>query len=156
MDHWASFQRTYRRFTELVDDAAHGREGAAPASIVMLSGDVHHCYLARIGFPAGSGAHSPVWQAVCSGFRKELAPHERAAIAFGHSALAARLARRLARAARVPPLRFGWRVVERPAYANQIATLSLEGDRSRVLVEAVVSGEWQHPRLETAFARDLD
>jgi len=155
MDHWASFQRTYRRFAKLIDETAHGRNGEAPASIVMLSGDVHHCYLAEVGFPAGDGPASPVWQAVCSGFRKELAPHERAAIAFGHSGVAARLARRLGRAARVPPLPFGWRVVERPAYANQIATLTLDEDRSHVRVDAVVDGEWRRPRLDTAFAREL-
>ncbi len=154
MDHWASFQRTFRRFAELVDDVAHGREGAAPASIVMLSGDVHHCYLAQLGFRAGNGSPSAVWQAVCSGFRKELAPHERAVIALGHASVAARLGRRLARAAGVEPLPFGWRVVERPTYANQIATLTLDGGRAGVRVEAV-AGDWRRPRLETAFAREL-
>ena len=66
VDHWASFQRSFRRFAELIDDVAHGRAGDAPASIVLLSGDVHHCYLAEVGFRPGSGPHSPVWQAVCS------------------------------------------------------------------------------------------
>jgi hypothetical protein len=155
MDHWASFQRTFRRFADLVDDAAHAREGEAPASIVMLSGDVHHCYLAEVGFRPGSGAHAPVWQAVCSAFRKELAPHERAVIALGHGAVAGRLARRLARAAGVRPVPFGWRVVARPAYANQIATLTLDGDRSRLRIEAVADGDWQNPQLRTAFAREL-
>ncbi len=155
MDHWASFQRTYRRFAELIDDVAHGRAGEPPASIVMLSGDVHHCYLAQAGFPPGSDPQSRVWQAVCSGFRKELAPYERAAIALGHSGFGARLARRLARAAGVRATRLGWRIVDRPSYANQIATLTLDGDRSRVRVEAVVDGDWREPQLETAFDRDL-
>jgi len=155
MDHWASFQRTFRRLGELVDDVAHGRAGAAPASIVMLSGDVHHCYLAELGFPRGGGPRSPVWQAVCSAFRKELAPHERVVIGLGHSRFAERLAHRLARAAGVPPVPFDWRVVDRPAYGNQIGTLTLDGDRSRVSVEAVAGGDWRDPHLETAFARDL-
>jgi hypothetical protein len=155
MDHWASFQRTFRRLAELVDDAAHAPAGEAPASIVMLSGDVHHCYLAEVGFRPGSGGHAPVWQAVCSAFRKELAPHERAVIALGHGALAGRLARRLARAAGVRPVPLGWRVVARPAYANQIATLTLDGDRSHLRIEAVVDGDWRNPQLRTAFAREL-
>ena len=121
----------------------------------MLSGDVHHCYLAEVGFRPGSGEHTPVWQAVCSAFRKELAPHERAVIALGHGRVAGRLARRLARAAGVPPVPFGWRVVDRPAYANQVATLTLDGDRSHLRVEAVVDGDWQDPQLRTAFAREL-
>jgi len=155
VDHWASFQRSFHRFAELIDDVAHGRAGDAPASIVLLSGDVHHCYLAEVGFAPGSGPHSPVWQAVCSGLRKELRPHERAVIALGHVPLAGRLARRLARALGVVGVPFGWRVVERPAYANQIATLTLDGERAHVRVEAVVDGSWRDPRLQEAFARTL-
>lgn len=155
VDHWASFQRSFRRFAELIDDVAHGRAGEAPASVVLLSGDVHHCYLAEVGFPPGGGPRSRVWQAVCSGFRKELAPHERATIASGHLRIAGPLTRRLARAAGVVGVPFGWRIVERPAYANQIATLTLDGERSHVRVEAVVDGSWREPRLHEAFARDL-
>jgi hypothetical protein len=155
MDHWASFQRSMRRTCKLIDDIAHGREGDAPESIVLLSGDVHHCYLAQVGFPAGSGAHSAVWQAVCSAFRKELAPHEKATLKFGHTPLAERLSRRLARAAGVRPLPFAWRIVDRPDYANQIGTLTIAGPTSHVRVDAVVDTNWRDPRLETAFERTL-
>ena len=96
-----------------------------------------------------------MWQAVCSAFRKELAPHERRLIAFGHSALAERLARRLARGAGVAPVPLDWRVVERPAYANQIATLTLDGEHATLAVEAVAGDDWRHPQLKPAFTRDL-
>jgi hypothetical protein len=156
MDHWASFQRSLRRLADLVDDVAHGRVGGeAPASIVMLSGDVHHGYLAEVAFRRGTGAHSRVWQAVSSGFRKELAPHERAVIALGHSRVAGRLGRRLARAAGVSSLPLGWRIVERPDYGNQIATLTLDGDRAHVRVDAVEDDPSVAPRLAPAFAREL-
>src|SRR6185295_5652134 len=92
MDHWASFQRTFRKLSELLDDIAHGRCGEPPASVVMLSGDVHHCYLAEVGFR--SGAQSRVWQAVCSAFRKELAPEELRVMKLSNSGLAERFARR--------------------------------------------------------------
>ena len=54
LDHWASFQRTFHKLAELIDDVAHGRAGEPPSSIVMLSGDVHHCYLAEVGFRPGT------------------------------------------------------------------------------------------------------
>jgi hypothetical protein len=155
MDHWASFRDSHRRFGELVAAIARGDHGAPPASIVMLSGDVHHGYVAEVGFPPGTGAVSRVWQAVSSGFRKELAPHERAVIRLGHAKVAGRLARGLARAAGVRPLPFDWRLVEEPAYANQVATLLLEGDRVTVRVESVVDGSWEHPELREAFTREL-
>jgi phosphodiesterase/alkaline phosphatase D-like protein len=155
LDHWASFQRTFHKLAELIDDVAHGRAGDAPASIVMLSGDVHHCYLAEVGFRHRTGLRSSVWQAACSAFRKELAPLEKRTIAFGHSVLAERLARRLARGAGVAPLPLDWRVVERPAFANQIATLTLDGEHATLAVEAIADGDWRHPQLEIAFTHDL-
>ena len=61
MDHWASFQRTFHKFATLIEHVARGDEGGAPASVVMLSGDVHHCYVAQVGFRGCSGARSAVW-----------------------------------------------------------------------------------------------
>lgn len=154
MDHWASFQRSFRRFAVLLADLAEGdADEARPASVVVLSGDVHHCYLAEAAF-AGD-AHAPVWQAVCSGFRKELAPQERLVIALGHSSRAGRWMQRLARLAGVSDAGIDWQVVERPAYANQIATLTHRGAHAHVRVDAVVDGDWRDPRLELAFARWL-
>jgi PhoD-like phosphatase len=156
LDHWASFQATFRRLAELLDDLSAGRCGHdAPRSIVLLSGDVHHCYLAEVGWrERDGGPRAPVWQAVCSAFRKELAPYERAAIAFGHSRTGERLARRLSAAIGVPELPLDWRVVEEPAYANQVGTLTLDGDRCAVTVEAV-EDDWRDPRLHVAFTRAL-
>jgi hypothetical protein len=155
LDHWASFQRTFRDLAQLLDDTAHGRVGDAPASIVMLSGDVHHCYLAEVELTSQEAAQSRIWQAVCSAFRKELAPHELRTIAFGHSRTAERIGRRLARMARVAPVPLDWRVVEKPAFANQVGTLSIDGDSARVSVERIAGDNWREPQLELAFAREL-
>jgi hypothetical protein len=75
-------------------------------------------------------------------------------LAFGHTPLGERIARRLSKAVGVPPTGIDWRVVERPAYANQVGTIVLEGDHVRVRVEAV-EGDWGSPRLATAFERVL-
>ena len=53
------------------------------------------------------------------------------------------------------PLPLDWRVVERPAYANQIATLTLDGEHATLAIEAIADGDWRHPRLKLAFTRDL-
>jgi hypothetical protein len=154
LDHWASFQQTFHRLAELLDHLSRGGEGDL-RSIVLLSGDVHHCYLAEVGWRERAAApRVPVWQAVCSAFRKELAPHERAVIGFGHSRTAERAARWLSRAIGVASLPLDWRVVERPAYANQVATLTLDGDACFLTVEAV-EDDWRDPRLHVAFTRAL-
>ena len=43
----------------LLDEVGSGERGKAPASIVVLSGDVHHAYLAEVGFPRRRGRREP-------------------------------------------------------------------------------------------------
>ncbi|MCA1703187.1 MAG: hypothetical protein LC808_07905, partial [Actinobacteria bacterium] len=41
----------FAAITELLKEVATAEHGRPPTSIVLLSGDVHHCYLAEVGFP---------------------------------------------------------------------------------------------------------
>ena len=58
LEHWAAFQTSFAALAELQRAVAAGERGAPPASIVTLSGDVHHAYLYEVAFPRGSGARS--------------------------------------------------------------------------------------------------
>ena len=78
MEHWAAFQDSFARLTELFRAIGTGERGEPPASIVALSGDVHHAYLFEVGYPRGTGMRTKVWQAVCSPYRNPL-DKERAA-----------------------------------------------------------------------------
>src|SRR4051794_4503288 len=80
LEHWAAFGDSWRRLTDLVERIAAGRDGTPPATIVALSGDVHHAYLAEVAFRHGSGVRSKVYQAVCSPFRNPLDARERRVI----------------------------------------------------------------------------
>ena len=119
----------------------------------MLSGDVHHCYLAEVGFRPGTHARSRVWQAVCSALRKELAPHEQRS-SRSATRSSPKASRAVSRGARVTPLPIDC-ARRAPAYANQIATLSLDGDHATLAIEAIADDDWRHPQLKLAFTRDL-
>ena len=54
LEHWAAFGSSLDRI-HAHGRARSGRRSAPPASIVALSGDVHHAYLAEVGFPPGHG-----------------------------------------------------------------------------------------------------
>jgi len=151
LEHWAAFPESFEKLSALVRDVAAGRRGPAPASVVALSGDVHHAYLAEVGFPRGSGLVSPVWQAVCSPFRNPLGP-ERHVLAAGWTAPARAVARGLARAAGVRAPSVDWRLVhDAPWFDNQVATLVLDGRRARLTLERVSPvGE-----LEVVLEHDL-
>jgi hypothetical protein len=143
---------------ELLREIGAGRRGRAPESIVVLSGDVHHAYLAEVGFPKGSGVTSHVWQATCSPFRNPLSRKERRGVALGFSRAATGLTRALARGARVPDPPVRWRFQDGdPRFDNQVGTLELSGSDGRARLErAVPSGDGHaHPGLEVADEHTL-
>lgn len=155
MDQWASFQHSFHRLGELLEEVATGARGPPPASVVMLSGDVHHCYLAEVGFRPGTEARSAVWQCVCSAYRKDLTARQKVALKLGGSRAAERLAWSVAEAAGASETRVGWRLVHRPSYDNQVATLRLAPGSAHVRVETTARADWRTPSLETVFEHQL-
>ncbi|HEX2128583.1 MAG TPA: alkaline phosphatase D family protein [Solirubrobacterales bacterium] len=156
LDHWAAFGDSFQRLAGLLAGVASGRYGSPPASVTVISGDVHHAYLSEVGFPGADGLSSNVWQAVCSPFRNALNRHERAMIRFGNSRTGALLGRGLARLAGVEPERVRWKLVEGPYYDNQVATLSLQGRQATLKLERTVGDpDSDHRELHTSFERPL-
>jgi hypothetical protein len=155
LEHWAAFGASLRDLEDLVDRIASGRHGTAPASVVLLSGDVHHAYLARAEFVGGNGDRSPVYQAVCSPLRNPLNSRERRAIRIGMSRPAERVGEVLARAAGVPAESVSWSVEEGPWFDNQVATIELDARRAWMALDKVVDPPDGPPRLERVMRRQL-
>jgi hypothetical protein len=153
-DHWAAFQFSFRRLTDLLEEVGSGRRGRPPATIGVLSGDVHHAYVADVAFRRDARVTSRVFQAVCSPFRNALDSHERLGVRIGTSRPGRTIARTLARAAGVEDPGIRWRVVEGPYFDNQVATLTLDGRAASIRLEKAVSGP-DRPRLERLFERRL-
>jgi PhoD-like phosphatase len=155
-DHWAAFQRSFMRLTGLLEEVGSGERGRPPASICILSGDVHHAYLAEVAFRRDANVSSAVYQAVCSPFRKGLDAHERLAVRIGHTRPTEVLVRALARASGVEDPDIRWRFAGGPYFDNQIATLSLEArEASLTISKTVHDPEVEGARLETAFERRI-
>ena len=156
LEHWAAFEDSFEKMCGLVEAVGSGERGSAPASIVFLSGDVHHAYLAEVGFRRGSGVESSVYQAVCSPLRNPLDSHERQAMKFALGKGGELVGRSLARAAGVsdPPIR--WRICDGPWFDNQIATLELEDREALLRIEKALPGEeGDDVRLECVFEQAL-
>ena len=158
LEHWPAFRDSFDAVCELLREVGAGRRGPAPASIVVLSGDVHHAYLAQVGFPQGSGVTACVWQATCSPFRNPLSKKERLSVNFGFSRAGHAIGRALARAAGVPPPPVRWRFQDGdPRFDNQVGTLELDGRRALARLErSLPSGRGvEHPILEIADEHTL-
>jgi hypothetical protein len=137
------------------EQVAAARRGAAPATISVLSGDVHHAYLAEVAFPRGTGARSHVWQAVCSPFRNPLDHRERRGMRAMWKPAAHRIGRVLARSAGVRSAPVRWRLAhDEPWFDNQVATLMLDGREAGFALDKAVPDE-DESRLERVFERRL-
>ena len=156
LEHWAAFQTSFHDLAELQRAVAAGERGEAPASIVTLSGDVHHAYLFEVAFPRGSGARSAVWQAVCSPYRNPLDSKEQRVIRALMTRASGLVTRPLARAAGVedPPVRWRRRGGG-PWFDNQVAMLTIDGRRMDMTLEKAVPVDEEHARLDRVLDQRL-
>jgi hypothetical protein len=155
LDQWASFHDSFEALTGLIRRLATREKGAPPSSITVLSGDVHHGYLAEASFD-GMRLGSRVHQAVCSPLRNAL-PGEKSRLqnlAWSKStALAGRLLSRLA-GIRAPELT--WRLThDHPFFENHVATLELDGRSAKITFEKAVTDGSGEPDLQRMFTRRL-
>lgn len=155
LDHWACFQDSFRRFEDLVVDVATGRRGDPPRTMVVLGGDVHHCWVSEIELPQDApSTRTKLWQVVCSGLRKEPSAVEAIVLRLGHTRVAERFGRLLARTTDVGLPRLRWRPVTKPHFRNQVGTLEIAGGEIGVRIEKVTGG-WRRPHFTTVIEHKL-
>jgi hypothetical protein len=158
-DHWPAFGESWAKLRDLLHEVASGKRGKAPASVVVLSGDVHHAYLSEVGFPrsanGASAERAPVYQAVCSPYRNPLDEKERRVVRSGFRWPLTAFATLLARAAGAPDPGIRWRTLEGPYFDNQVATLHIDKRDAWMRLDKTVPGEGGEKALEESFTRRL-
>ena len=128
-----------------------------PASVVVLSGDVHHAYLAEVAFPADSAtgrrsdrrgrggrwrAERPVYQAVCSPYRNPLDAKEQRVIRGRIRPPLHRASPERSRGGRsAPDPEIRWRAVEGPYFDNQVAMMRIDGRRLEMRLDKTIPGD---------------
>ncbi|HST70420.1 MAG TPA: alkaline phosphatase D family protein [Solirubrobacterales bacterium] len=158
-DHWAAFRESFHKLRDLLYEVASGERGEKPASVVVLSGDVHHAYLSEVAYPksanGGSAERAPVYQAVCSPYRNPLDEKERRVVRWGFTRTFTIIAALLARAAGADDPGIRWRTLEGPCFDNQVATLEIKGRDALMRLDKTVPGEDGKEALEESFSRRL-
>jgi phosphodiesterase/alkaline phosphatase D-like protein len=130
-EHWAAFSTSFQRLSRLIVAAASRETG--PATVSVLSGDVHHSYAARAELPRPSATR--VHQLVCSPVHNYVPTFVKPVFRLGWSPRLARLTRRYARRQGVPVLPVTWKNLSGPLFGNTIATLHTTGRSAEVLFE---------------------
>ncbi len=131
LEHWSSFDESFRRLSDLFADIG-SREGA-PATISVLSGDVHHAYVAEAHFPRE--LRSRVFQLTCSPVHNAVPGFMKIGFRLGWSRLARGLTRVVGRLFGVPALPVRWVKTVGPFFANQLATVTLSGRSAQFRLE---------------------
>lgn len=159
LEHWAAFRRSFDALGELFRHLATGtpgpgRKGAggaypAPASISVLSGDVHHSYAARALL--GPGATAAVHQLTCSPIHNQVPAFMRPLMRLGWARGPALAVRALARSAGVPRSALRWRKTAGPYFGNAVGTLEHRDRHARVIIE----GTTKDGHLREVAALDL-
>jgi len=156
LEHWPAFHASFTDLASLLRSVASGERagGEAPASVLVLSGDVHHGYLARATF--GDGDHNPVYQAVGSPLRNPLGTPERLFMRAGWSLPVERFGRWLSRLAGVTEPPVNWRLLHAdPWFDNHISTLRLHGRHAVLKVEKTTEEDAGEPHLEKVLEHRL-
>ena len=135
LEHWAAFGRSFAEFGRLLAGLATGTQGRPPASVTVVSGDVHHSYLAAVGFPAGTHPRSAVYQAVCSPIHNVLPNSFRRGQRVATSRAGELLGAALARLAGVSKPEIRWRITHGPWFDNMLSVLEFDGRTARIRFE---------------------
>lgn len=142
LEHWAAFRSSFDRLTRLIVRVGTGDTGwPAPASISVISGDVHHTYASEATFP--QPMRSRVFQLTCSPFHNSIPMPMRLVFLGAWSRRVGRWSRWLARFGRVPAVPFDWATMAGPYFGNHLAVLRLDGRSATFSLRksAMVDGE---------------
>jgi hypothetical protein len=153
LDQWASFHDSFVALADLIRRVGTGRR--PPASITVLSGDVHHGYLVEATFPEGS-VESQLYQAVCSPLRNALPGKKSHLQDVAWSKPAAIAGHLLSRLAGVEAPGISWRLThDEPWFENHVATLELDGRSASITFEIATQDDSGEPGLRKIFERRL-
>jgi hypothetical protein len=131
LEHWAAFRNSFEKLAELLADVA--RRPDSPASICVLSGDVHHAYVARAEFPEPGS--TPVYQLTCSPLHNYVPLPMKLFFRLFWSKLAERLVRALLRTVEpVPRPSLDWTRLAGPHFGNDLAEFVVNGRRAETVL----------------------
>jgi hypothetical protein len=161
LEHWAAFRKSFDRLADLLACVGRGdhagSRGEPPATVCVLSGDVHHAYAARARYPERPGEpaiRSPIYQLTCSPVHNYVPWAMKVAFRVSWSRLAEHTTRFLLdRVSHLPKQPLTWDRAAGPYYGNEIATLRLHGRRASLVVEQ--SGYDRDGRPELTPVLDL-
>jgi hypothetical protein len=150
LEHWAAFRASFDRLAALFERVGRGEHGGrAPATICVLSGDVHHSYVAEANYP--NPLASRVYQITCSPLENTIPLEMRGVFYVGWSKKVARFVRLLGRLTRVPPLPIYWHHPIGPLFGNMLSLVTFDGGSAHVAFEGSAAPDKERPAAKSGL-----
>ncbi|BBC36799.1 Alkaline phosphatase [Streptomyces graminofaciens] len=154
LEHWAAFPASFEELTGLLAEAGSGP--SAPATVLVLSGDVHHAYIAEPSWPADAdGPDARVLQLTCSPVHNSVPLSIKLGFRFGWSGTGRAIGRWFGRRGRGDRPSIDWRRTGGPWFGNQLMTLTLHGRSARLRMEQARARRGGKARLDTVTESEL-
>ncbi|MFM9589693.1 alkaline phosphatase D family protein [Streptomyces scabiei] len=156
LEHWAAFPSSFEDLTRLIAEAGSGAD--APATVLVLSGDVHHAYVAEPSWPKDTrdgvqarpaGPDARVLQLTCSPVHNSIPLSIKLGFRFGWSGAGRALGRWFGRHGRGARPSIDWRRTDGPWFGNHLMTLTLRGRSARLRLDRARTGRNGEARMET-------
>ena len=148
LEHWAAFGKSFADFERLLAGLATGEYGKAPASVTVISGDIHHSYLASVDLRAGTGPRSAVYQAVCSPIHNVMPQSMRRGQQLATSRAGELTGVALARLAGAGKPDIRWRITQGPWFDNMLSALEFDGRAARIRFDRAAADPSGNPSLQ--------
>jgi phosphodiesterase/alkaline phosphatase D-like protein len=145
LEHWAAFRTSFDWLSGVLEDVARGP--SAPATICVLSGDVHHQYVARAHWPSTVDSH--VYQIVASPVHHSVPLSQRMVFRIGWSRKLEKLTKALGRWDDVPELPLTWTRTAGPYFGNALAELVLDGREATFTLRHALANDDREDRMDT-------
>jgi hypothetical protein len=151
LEHWAAFRGSFDWLSGVLEGIARGP--SAPATICVLSGDVHHQYVAEAHWP--STVDSRVYQIVASPVHHTVPLSQRLVFRLGWSRTLEKVTKALGRWDDVPPLPLRWTKTAGPFFGNALAELLLDGREARFTLHRADTVPGREDELTTVTSFQL-
>lgn len=157
LEDWSAFHRSFDDMCDLLGEAATARPGSdAPATVAVISGDIHFTYTADVRLDRSEPTSPRVHQVVSSPIRNALVTSERRVIGFAAGRVGSVLGTALMRLAGRPGRRHRFELTSGPFFNNNIGLLTYDADgHARAVIERARSDEGGRAVLETVIDAGL-
>lgn len=154
LEHWSSFRESFAEVTELLEEVV--RRDDPPATVLVLSGDVHCSYTARAELENASHPETAIHQLTMSPFRNDIQRIAKAGNRWLSREWVLRSVRRLGKWARVDQVAVDWDIDHGLWFDNGVMMLDFSSKDAAVEVDHARVDDDGRQVLHRTMDIDLD